>query len=517
MGIKALEKVGCCLLLVAVNTLFAQPLDAENVGRMNSIYDEQNPVLSADGKHLFITRANHADNIGGSKDAGDIWISSFNGITWSPPVHGGAHLNNKGYNTVAGTSVDGRQLFIINHVGDNSEPAKSQGLSVSTFDGYQWPRPVNITIPYFHSRSPSICGQLAQNGSVFVYAADTYGTLGVEDIYITQLINGQWTEPRNLGPVINTNFQELSPSINKTGDTLFFSSNGRKGKGSFDVYATARLDDSWMNWSEPINLVNINSEGRELYYKSLGDGIALYTSTRNSDGYGDIRFFSRGQSTSASDSVIISANLVDPEKNADKIKIFGRVINVKSGEVIKAQIMFVSPGEVIAGKSGDKGYEVKLSSIADYKVAIEAQGFISLFEKLELKTAQSGSIELDFELQPIEIGATVNLKSVLFKQSSTDLLPESTAELNVVASFMQANPRVQIELTGHTDNRGVQKDNVKLSQARVQKVKDYLIAKGISSKRITGRGYGGSKPIANNDTEESRRLNRRVEFVIRKT
>lgn len=515
MGIKTLRGVLCCMLLATAGSV-AQPLDAENIKKMNSAYDEQNPVLSADGKLLFITRANHAENVGGTRDAGDIWISTFNGIVWSNPVHGGSGLNNRGYNTVAGTSVDGKQLFIINHVTEGSELAKTQGLAVSTFDGSRWPKPVNITIPYFHSRSPFICGQLSVDGKVLVYSADTYGTLGVEDIYIAQWIDGQWTEPHNLGPVINTSFQELTPSINRTNDTLFFSSNGRKGKGSFDVYASARLDDTWINWSEPVNMSNVNSEGRELYYKSLGNGNALYTSTRNSDGYGDIRFFMKNQPQLPTDSIVITVNPVTHEKELDKLTLSGRVRNAKSGEPIKAQMRFASFGEIIAGAAGEKGYEVKLSPVGEYRVAIEAQGFISVFEKLELQTAQSRTIELDFELQPIEIGTTVNLKSVLFKQSSTDLLSESSDELNMVASFMKTNPRVQIELAGHTDNRGVQKDNIKLSQARVQKVKDYLVGKGIAAKRVSGKGYGGAKPIASNDTEESRKLNRRVEFTIRK-
>ena len=123
---------------------------------------------------------------------------------------------------------------------------------------------------------------------------------------------------------------------------------------------------------------------------------------------------------------------------------------------------------------------------------------------------------MNFKLQPIEVGTTVNLKNVLFEQSKTLLLTQSYSELDMVASFLTANPNVKIELAGHTDNRGIPAQNVKLSQARVDKVKDYLVEKGISKKRITGKGYGGSKPIASNDTEETRQLNRRVEFVIKK-
>jgi OmpA-OmpF porin, OOP family len=125
-------------------------------------------------------------------------------------------------------------------------------------------------------------------------------------------------------------------------------------------------------------------------------------------------------------------------------------------------------------------------------------------------------LEMNFSLQPVELGTTVNLKNVLFAQAKTDILPESYPELDLVVGFLKENPNVTIELMGHTDGRGVHADNVRLSQQRVNKVKEYLVSKGIDSRRISGKGFGGSKPIASNDTEESRRMNRRVEFVIRK-
>jgi outer membrane protein OmpA-like peptidoglycan-associated protein len=121
---------------------------------------------------------------------------------------------------------------------------------------------------------------------------------------------------------------------------------------------------------------------------------------------------------------------------------------------------------------------------------------------------------MNFKLQPIEVGAIVNLKSVLFELGTTTLLEESYSELNVVVDFLNTNPKVEIELEGHTDNRGDSKKNVVLSQQRVDKIKSYLVSKGISGKRIKGKGFGGSRPIATNNTEEARRLNRRVEFRI---
>jgi OOP family OmpA-OmpF porin len=162
------------------------------------------------------------------------------------------------------------------------------------------------------------------------------------------------------------------------------------------------------------------------------------------------------------------------------------------------------------------GFNVEIPSANIYSIRIEAQGYISAFEKLDIHTYEMNELEMSFTLQPVEIGTTVNLRSVLFERGTANLLPESTDELDLVVSFLQTNSKVVIDLSGHTDNRGVHSHNVRLSQQRVNKVKEYLVAKGISAKRISGKGYGGTKPIASNDTEESRMLNRRVEFTIKK-
>jgi OOP family OmpA-OmpF porin len=152
----------------------------------------------------------------------------------------------------------------------------------------------------------------------------------------------------------------------------------------------------------------------------------------------------------------------------------------------------------------------------EYHVKVEAKGFIGRYEKLDLRTHPAKDVEMNFSLQPIEIGTTVNLKSVLFVQSKPVLLEESYDELDMVVDFMKLNPSVMIQLSGHTDNRGRHEMNMKLSRERVDAVKAYLVSKGVESRRISGQGFGGTRPIADNDAEETRALNRRVEFTIMK-
>ena len=182
----------CFFFNVFISALWAQSAQ-ENIQAINSIYDEQNPVLSPDGETLYLTIGNHSSNIGGKRDPGDIWFSRKEGTNWTAPVHGGALLNNKAYNAVAGFSPDGTQLFLHGHYAPNGSVAKTQGISVARQRGSVWSPPENISIPYFMNKSGIPCGTLSADNSVFVFSADSYGTYGVDDLYVCVKQQGKWS------------------------------------------------------------------------------------------------------------------------------------------------------------------------------------------------------------------------------------------------------------------------------------------------------------------------------------
>lgn len=496
---------------------------------INSSLDEQHPVLSPDGKTLYFTIANHPLNVGGKKDKGDIWQSVWLGEGWSSPIHSGQGLNNREYNAVAGFSANGNEMYLLGHYSTSGE-VKTQGISVSRNTGSGWSSPENISIPYFLNKMSTISGHINSSGNVFVFAGESYATLGVEDIYVSvKNEEGKWSEPKNLGRNINTSFQEWSPWLSEDTHFLYFASNGRQGYGSFDIYYAERLDDTWAKWSAPVNMgAGVNSEGREQYYVPFPkQGFALFTSTLNSDGYGDIRSYQPPKEVL--DSLMKKASELPPdtvvklveikrekpiEVDEKMVRIYGKVVHAGSGGPIQAHVNFHSDSnfQVVAGPDGN--FSIRVPSVDEYSVKVEATGFLGSFEKLDIRTFEMKELEMNFKLEPVAVGATVNLKSVLFQQSTANLLDESYDELNMVVDFLKNNPTVEIELAGHTDNRGLQVHNMRLSRERVEKVKEYLVNKGIESKRIVGRGYGGIKPIADNDAEVTRRLNRRVEFTI---
>jgi OmpA-OmpF porin, OOP family len=518
------------LIIVLVQALTAQPLNDHLLSKTNTPYDELNPVISPDGKTLFVTIANHPQNLGGKKDPGDIWFCNLTDANdWSEPIHGGSLINDRAFNSIAGFSSDGSEMILLGHYDPAGNAAKSQGISISRRNGSLWTRPQNVNIPYYQNRSSFASGYITPDLNILVYSAEAYGSYGVEDIFVCQKkADGKWSEPKNLGSKINSQFQELCPSLSMDGRTLYFSTNGRNGHGSFDVFSATRLDDSWINWSEPQNISTVNSDGRDLYYREYPSaGYSLYTSTKNSDGYGDIKMYSPENpippDTTATVTMVKPVEIKEvpaPETAAHTVVLHGKVINGKTGESIPATISFETGSAFVQAPSLIKaelsGYSVAVPSATQYVVKVESKGFISSREKLDIQTYEMKDLEMNFKLQPIEIGTTVEMKDVLFEQSKTALLPQSFSELDLVVSFLKANPNVKIELAGHTDNRGIPSQNVKLSQGRVDKVKEYLISKGIESKRISGKGYGGNKPIASNESEDTRKLNRRVEFIIRK-
>jgi OOP family OmpA-OmpF porin len=192
----------------------------------------------------------------------------------------------------------------------------------------------------------------------------------------------------------------------------------------------------------------------------------------------------------------------------------GTVTSSKTGQTVAARLSFKSDSTYMALSSQLGRYSLSIPSTKVYTIVVEAPGYVGVMEKLDIHTFEMQQVELNFKLTPIEVGATVNLKNVLFQVGTTRLLDKSFDELNVVVDLLRSNPKIEIELAGHTDSHGNEKQNLKLSQSRVDKVKEYLVSKGISPKRIHGKGYGGKKPITNSDSEESRKLNRRVEFTI---
>jgi OOP family OmpA-OmpF porin len=499
--------------IILFSALFAQ-------AQLNTRYDEQNPVLTPGQSEMYFTVANHPMNASGERDKGDIWVSHKENGQWTAPMRVSGLVNNSGYNAVLGFSLDGEEMFLYGHYTAYGDAAGSQGISVSKRSGNAWSLPKNETIPYFLNKSIASGGSVTSDKKIFVFSAEgrSHDSYGNEDIYVSFNRDGVWTEPLNLGATINTLNQELSPYYNASTSTLYFSTNKPGGNGSFDVYQCSRLDDTWQNWSKPENIGSIvNTDGREVYYRLIPDGF-IYTTTKNSDGYGDIK-----EGTAPNNFQEIAP--VEEEKPvvtiitpapSNSFLLFGKVTDAQTGQGINAKMVFTPSALNLVATAQNGQYNATLPVAMQYLVTISANGYISIEEPITLQDKNVQTLEINFKLLPVAVGVSVNLKHVLFRQSSPELLPESYDELDKVVSLLKENPTVEIELSGHTDDAGKASLNLKLSRDRVNRVKYYLVEKGIEASRVKGVGYGETKPIASNKTDEGRRMNRRVEFKILK-
>ena len=257
------------LIIFLVLFSFSSYAQIDLFTNVNSPADEMNPVLTNGGNTLYFVRVFDEQNTGGMRDPGDIWTSSMtDSAVWSLSSKINSPLNSPQFNGVIGFNPQGDKMYLYEHYMPGGKPARTQGLSTSVKRNGKWTDPVRLDIKYFYNKSEHISVSISQDGDIMLLALESYGTQGAEDIYVSFRNGNEWSEPRNLGSTINTNLQEMTPYLAPDNRTLFFASNGHNGFGGRDIFVSSRQDDSWRNWSEPKNLgPKVNTEGVELYFQ----------------------------------------------------------------------------------------------------------------------------------------------------------------------------------------------------------------------------------------------------------
>jgi outer membrane protein OmpA-like peptidoglycan-associated protein len=275
----------------------------------------------------------------------------------------------------------------------------------------------------------------------------------------------------------------------------------------------------------------VNTEGVELYYSIPADGKYAYlSSTQNSDGMGDLNRVpiqaDQEEILEETAPPVVEVTeepiVVAEETPITEVTVQGTISNANNAAPVGATVTFVpiqsdslQGGSTIVATADEEGhYEISLPANENYDLRVAADGYMANKDKLLLRQLGTAAVNRDFNLTPLEVGATVQLQNVLFERGTTSMIGSSTDDLEEVISLMQENPNMEIELSGHTDNTGRADLNLLLSQDRADAVKKYFVEQGIAAGRVIAKGYGGSRPIASNAVEEERRKNRRVEFTI---
>ncbi len=455
--------------------------------KINTPRDDYAPILSADGRTLYLCR-----NIGSE----DIFVSQMNEQgNWSLPAPVTEWNTSNLSEAPESISADGNEFYLF----------RSGKFLISRKTAAGWSAPEELPPP-FNQFGWQADLSISSDGKAMLFAART--AAGVVDIHAALMQkNGAWGKPFSLGPIINTYKTDRSPFLHPDGKTLYFSSEGHPGFGGSDIFMAKRQDDTWTNWSEPVNLgPAINTTGNDWGFRVSTDGEFAYY-TANINGNGDIVRCELPSPYRPEEVATVSGKMTGTDGKPLDAEIVWE--DLRSGEVVQVTRTNPSTGEFFAvlPERGRYGYSVR------------KPGYFPLAGNVDLRS-DLGEIRLDkpMELATIEEMKTrdiaLPLNNLFFETAKYDIQPESFPELNRLAELV-VNEQWSIEIHGHTDSVGGDASNQTLSENRAKAVRDYLVGKGCNPARIVAKGFGKSKPKASNDTDEGRALNRRVEIRIR--
>lgn len=461
---------------------------------INSKDLEYFPSLTIDGKKMIFTRRIGSDE--------DFYESSMVNGKWTnaKPLGGKVNTNlNEGAQNI---SQDGQLLIFTGCNYPEGEGSCDLYFSVKTNNGWSEAQNLGPVVNTdFWESSPS----LSPDKRDLYFASSRPGGFGGRDIWVVhRLPTGRWSRPENLGEAVNSNGDESCPFMHADNETLYFNSNGHPGYGMTDLFFSKKVNDSsWTvaeNLGYPVNTIDdqgsliVAADGKTAYYASDGG---------DSKGGLDIYSFQLREDIRPLKTLWVKGKVSDKKTNAGLPSAI-ELSDVKTGNIIsKLQT------------DEDGNYLVTLPVGKNYAFNVNRKGYLFYSDNFSLATNSPDSdFIVNIPLQPIEKGATIVLKNIFFETGKFELKNESKSELDKLVTLLNDNPSVKIQIDGHTDNVGQEKDNQLLSANRAKAVVGYLLSKATNPQRLTYKGFGSTKPVAGNSTETGRALNRRTELSI---
>jgi len=474
--------------------------------------NEYAPSVTADGRRLYFCGRNREDNKDGAKDQEDIFVSYFEDSDWTTPELVSNINTKKDHEAPLSISADGNRMLMYSQsdIFYTDRTAKGWTLkkrfpSVNT--GSSWEADAQITadgkaVIFISDRRGNV-GRYHPFGQHF-----HGGGNGNLDIYVSELTNKGWTKPQNLGSIINTPYAERSPFLHSDMKTLYFSSAGHGSLGGLDVFKCTRLNDtSWTEWSEPENLGKIINTSQDEYdYEISTDGETAYFSTF--DGYTfDIMTVTMPKKHRPEQVTAVRGKVTDQKD--DHLFAYIKWENLETGELtgrlkndpLNGNYYIVLPyGKNYGYYVAKKGY-YPVSGNVDLRGSIKKQEIIQNIQLTAIEDIINGK-------------KSIPLTNIFFDSGKHKLKPSSYPELKRLARFLKNNPNLKTEISGHTDNKGNTATNKKLSENRAKAVANYLEKLGVPAKSLTFKGYGSDVPSVANSSAENRAKNRRVEFKV---
>lgn len=490
----------------------ANPVDFKpiNLGdNVNSTFDEYWPSLTADESLLVFTRLiteSKKSNEVNLKPQEDFYVSHWIDSLWLPAKPLSEIINTKNNEGAQSITADGKYMYFT--ACDRADSYGRCDIYYSVRQGNFWSKPINVGRPV-NSKDWEAQPSVSADGRELYFVSNRKSGKGNMDIWHSSLIEilpdgkQRWTQPINLS--INSSSNEMSPFIHAGNQYLVFSADGLTGMGGYDLFKTERKADR--NWSEPVNLgypINTYSDEIGLIINAKGD--KAYFSSDRLEGKGKDVF---------------SFDLPPALQPQPVAWLKGNVLDAKSQKPISASLLLIDLQTQdtitqIQSDGQDGSYLVCLPAGKEYLFSVSAPNYLFYSDHFAMLNGQEKSKPQRFNiyLNRIEKGREIVLRNVFFEIDSWELLDKSIMELNHLFDLLIAQPKLKIEIAGHTDNTGSQAHNLILSENRAKTVCNFLISKGIDAQRLTFKGYGSSQPLSDNTSEEQRALNRRTEFKV---
>ena len=478
------------------NNIGGYRFEPRNLGEnVNSKVSEYFPTITIDGRQLFYTRRVNSMNE-------DFYESSLVDNSWKPAKSLPGDINTMLNEGAQNISQDGEWLIFT---GCNfPEGYGSCDLYISYLTPQGWSAPENLG-QNINTEAWESAPSLSPDKRDLYFASNRPGGMGKSDIYVCHRNpDGTWNAPENAGPQINSVGNESCPFIHADNQTLYFTSDGHPGYGGDDLFLVKK--QSGGKWSQAENLgYPINTIENEGSLVIASDGKTAYYASDRSDSKGglDLYTFELRSEVRPSKTLWVKGKVFDSK--------------TKKGLPSAVELTDLQTHEVLSKVQTDEtgSYLVTLPVGKDYAFNVNRKGYLFYSENFPLtNNVPDSTYNIDIPLEPLHPNATVILKNIFFDVNRYELKSESSTELDNIVELLKENPSLKIQINGHTDNVGKPSDNLKLSNNRANAVIQYLIGKGIDATRLSSKGWGETKPLADNSNEQGRAQNRRTEMKV---
>lgn len=507
----------------------------DNVGpEINSSYSDYSPVITADESIMMFTsrRPGGVNALLSEEDNlpyEDIWMSTKNGKKWTNARNIGTPVNLPLHNAAICLSPDGQKLVTYDGA------TKGGDLFISELMGAMWTKPEHLGKAINTDGHEASASFSYDSKTLFFVSTDRKDGLGGHDIYYSPINEkGKFEKAVNLGPPINTVYDEDGVYMMPDGKTMYYSSKGAGSIGGYDIFKTTFENGKW---TQPVNMgVPINTPDDDVFFVLAANGRHAFYASASMKGYGGQDIYrltilgpEKQPLLNTEDQLLaMAANPISNLKTEAAVEskgpkmalLKGVITDAKTNEVLEASIDLIDNDKnallaTFKSNSTTGKYLVTLPAGRNYGIAVRKDGYLFHSENFIIDmNADYVEYNKDVALKKVEVGSVIVLRNIFFDFDKATIRPESANELDRLIKLLTENPTIKIELGSHTDSKGSDEYNMKLSDNRSKSVVDYLIQKGIPADRLTAKGYGETKPIDTNDTDEGRQNNRRTEFKI---